>query len=206
MNGRPIFHITHVDNLQGIIDEQCLWCDAQRIRKGLITTNIGHLHIKERRLRRCVDVAAGGVLGDYVPFNFCSRSIMLYVIHAGAVEGYTDGQDPIIHLMSRVGDAVATGRPWAFTDRHAELGYAEYFQALEDEGKVDWNVMRRRYWADSDETKEKRQAEFLVHDYLPWTAIRTIGVKNVETKRRVEAVLRDADHCPDVLLKRSWYY
>jgi hypothetical protein len=79
----PLFHITHVDNLSGILREGGLWCDAERIARHLASTNIGHLHIKNRRLSRPVTTRAGGRLGDYVPFNFCPRSVMLYAVHRG---------------------------------------------------------------------------------------------------------------------------
>ncbi len=42
-------------------------------------TRIGHEHIIQRRLSRKVAVAAKGFLGDYVPFNFCSRSVMAMI-------------------------------------------------------------------------------------------------------------------------------
>ncbi len=73
----PIYHITHVDNLVSILQHGCLWSDAQRIKKRIVNTNIGHSHIKQRRLTRPVPVAVKGFLGEYVPFNFCNRSVML---------------------------------------------------------------------------------------------------------------------------------
>jgi hypothetical protein len=87
-----IYHITHVTNLVGILRDGCLWSDSQRIARSLQTTNIGYTHIKQRRLRRPVPVAALGVLGDYVPFNFCYRSVMLYALRGGH-EDYAGGQD-----------------------------------------------------------------------------------------------------------------
>jgi hypothetical protein len=59
-----IFHITHLANLPSIIAHGCIWSDAQRIARGLVTTNIGYSHIKQRRLNRPVPVGAGGKLGD----------------------------------------------------------------------------------------------------------------------------------------------
>jgi ssDNA thymidine ADP-ribosyltransferase DarT-like protein len=63
-----------------MIREGRLWCDVQRISRNLVNTNIGYSHIKERRMRHPVTVAAGGTLGNHVPFNFCQRSVMLYVV------------------------------------------------------------------------------------------------------------------------------
>lgn len=111
----PIYHITHVDNLSGIVREGGLWCDSQRVARKLGSTNIGHAHIKGRRLTRQVDTTAGGMLGDYVPFNFCPRSVMLFAVHKGHKD-YTGGQENVVHLISSVRRAVALQRQWAFTD------------------------------------------------------------------------------------------
>ena len=94
MTNRAIYHITHANNLEHIVREGRLWCDAQRIARGLTNTNIGYSHIKARRMRHPVTVAAGGTLGDYVPFNFCPRSVMLYVVAQGH-ENYREGQQAI---------------------------------------------------------------------------------------------------------------
>jgi hypothetical protein len=201
-----IYHITHVDNLAGMIGERRLWCDAKRIQIGLASTNIGYSHIKARRMRRPVTVAAGGTLGDYVPFNFCSRSVMLYVVSRGHAD-YAGDQRSIVHLVSSVERIVETGRPCFFTDRHADLGYA---RQLQDVGRlvvdVDWGVMPVRQWGGDSELKEKRQAEFLVHEWCPWTAIREIGVMDEQAFKQVTRILAAAEHTPDLLLRRDWYY
>ena len=206
MNERPIYHITHLRNLPSILEAGRLWSDAQRVAQSLGTVNIGHTHIKERRRRRPVATSTGGMLGDYVPFNFCNRSVMLYVIHAGSVEGYDEGQGPVVHLKSSVGHAIASGRPWAFTDRHAELAYAKYFESIEDEGEVDWKVMPLTFWAGSDETKERRNAEFLLHDWCPFEMFEEIGVMTAEIAKEVKAMLKNSGFSPRVSVQRSWYY
>jgi hypothetical protein len=206
MNDRPIYHITHMQNLPSILAAGRLWSDAQRVELSLDTVNIGYSHIKERRRRRRAATATGGMLGDYVPFNFCKRSVMLYVIHRDSVDGYDGGQEPVVHLVSSVGRAIQSGRPWAFTDRHAELAYAKYFESIADEGEVDWSVMTFRYWAESDETKEKRQAEFLLHDWCPFDVFQEIGVMSQEVADQVTAMLQNTGFSPRVTVQRSWYY
>jgi hypothetical protein len=106
----PIFHITHVENLASIAAHGCLWSDSQRIARNLRTRNIGYSHIKQRRLNRLVAASAGGMLGDYVPFNFCPRSVMLYVVSRGHTD-YEGGQDEIVHLTSTVKTAMMFGHP-----------------------------------------------------------------------------------------------
>lgn len=199
----PIYHITHVSNLPGILRDGCLWSDSERIGRHVTSTNIGHKHIKDRRLRRDVPVAAKGKLGDYVPFYFCNRSVMLYAIHRGH-QDYAGGQNEIVHLVSSVATAVVLQRPWAFTDRHAELGYADYFDDLAKLSEVDWKVMPLDYWANDTETKERRQAEFLVHQSFPWSAIERIGVRDNTVAATVQTLLGGKP--PPVEIRPAWYY
>lgn len=133
---------------------------------------------------------------------------MLYVIHVGAVDGYEGGQDGVLHLVSSIASATGCGKPWTFTDRHADLGYARYFDSLTNLKEVDWDVMPRRQWggAGNDEIKEKRQAEFLVHGFFPWKSVLQIGVKTPEIADQVKSLVRYFDHRPDVLIEPSWYY
>ena len=205
MNDPAIYHITHVDNLPRIVADERLWSDAQRIARGLASTNIGYNHIKGRRMKRPVLVAAGGTLGQYVPFNFCSRSVMLYVVSQGH-QDYSGGQSPIIQLVSSIQTAIATGRPWFFTDRHADLGYAQQFASLDALEKIDWQVMPSRQWGGNTETKEKRQAEFLLHEWCPWTAITGIAVISDTIAEQIQKILMGSDHRPQVTVRRDWYY
>lgn len=197
-----IYHITHVDNLPSILREGGLWCDTERLARSLASTNIGHLHIKRRRLTRPVTTPAGGVLGDYVPFNFCPRSVMLFAVHRGHHD-YLGGQESVVHLVSSVSRATSLGRPWAFTDRHAELAHALHFDDLIRLPEVSWDVMGLQYWS---EVKEERQAEFLVQRFFPWAAVAEIGVMTPRVAEAVVQALRGADHWPPVTTRREWYY
>ena len=131
----PIFHITHCRNLERIVESGCLWCDQQAAIRGANPVGIAHSHIKERRARRIVPLAAGGKLADYVPFYFAPRSPMLFAIYKGNVQEYTEGQDEIIYLVSTFEIAASLGVPWCFTDGHAEIAYSEYFDNVESLGK-----------------------------------------------------------------------
>lgn len=197
-----IFHVTHVENLRGIVLEGGLWCDRERLARGLVSTNIGLAHIKQRRLTRPVATKAGGMLGDYVPFNFCPRSVMLFAVSRGHRD-YAGGQENVVHLVSTVHRAVALGRPWAFTDRHAELAHALHYDDLAKLSEVPWHVMDKAYWMD---VKEERQAEFLVHEFFAWSAVAAIGAMTPAVVARAQAALAAASHKPSVELHRRWYY
>ncbi len=193
-----IFHITHLANLASIRGHGCLWSDSQRIARNLGNANIGYTHLKQRRLVR--DVPSGGKLGDYVPFYFCSRSVMLYVVHRGH-DNYTGGQEDIVHLVSRVRTATGLGKPWTFTDKHAELAYANYFTSLDDLIQIDWSVMPLTYWRN---VVARRQAEFLVRDSFPWSAFGYVGVKSPAVAAKVQTIV--GDDGPQILVRPKWYY
>jgi hypothetical protein len=197
-----IFHITHVENLAGILREGGLWSDAQRIARKLVTANIGYTHIKNRRLSRPVPTTGGGMLGEYVPFNFCERSVMLLAVHGGHKD-YSGGQEGIVHLVSCVSRAIAVGRPWAFTDRHAELAHALYYEDLRRLTEVRWDVMPLKWWS---AVKEERQAEFLVRDFFPWACVTEIVCATDATAQRAAQLLVGAGYQPPVVVRPGWYY
>lgn len=205
MKNRPIYHITHIGNLPSILSARRIWSDAQCRDRGCTVHDVGYNHIKARRMRRPVSIYPGQTLGQFVPFNFCPRSVMLFVLHKGH-EGYKGGQGEILHFASTVGKAIECGRRWAFTDRHADLRYAKYFNDLGSESEVDWQVMPLQYWSSEDETKQRRQAEFLVYDWFPWEGITEIGVIDTIIQRRVENLLADSEHKPAVCVRPGWYY
>jgi hypothetical protein len=205
MRARPIYHITHIGNLPGILAAGKVWSDARCRDLGCTAHDVGYSHIKARRMRRDVSIYSGKTLGQFVPFNFCPRSVMLYVLHKGH-ESYHGGQGEMLHLMSTVGRAIDCGHAYAFTDRHADLGYAEYFNDVADEDHVEWEVMPLHYWSNDNETKERRQAEFLVYDWFPLDAIEEIGVIDAAMVQRVQALLTNFEHRPAVRARPDWYY
>ena len=135
---------------------------------------------------------------------------MLYTINRGNVQGYTEGQKPVVHLVTSVEAATALDRAWVFTDGHAEMFLSEFFDDLARlRDGVDWTVMRSRYWhdtADDGDRKRRRQAEFLVREFFPWDAIEQIGVINRDIGREVEAALLRAGHRPAIVIQPDWYY
>jgi hypothetical protein len=199
-----IFHITHLANLPKIIASGALWSDARVRTASAAPANVGLNNIKDRRLRTPVRVGARGMVGDYVPFYFCPRSVMLFLIHKGH-ENYSGGQNPIVHLVSDVNTAVALGQPWAFTDRNAATAYAQHFDSLLDLDKIDWTAMPKKVWNDPV-VKEPRQSEFLVHDSFDWNAVHEIAVIDSVQQKYCLAALEAARHKPDVTVHREWYY
>jgi hypothetical protein len=200
-----IYHITHLRNLRGIIVDGGLHCD--RRAQNVKAVSIGHRHIKERRLKRAVPAGPGGAVGDYVPFYFAPRSPMLFAISRGAVEGYTEGQKPVIYLRSTVEAVQDAGLNWIFTEGHADMSFTDFFDDLKDLDKIDWPLMQARYWHDTNEDpdrKRRRQAEFLVHEFFPWELVAYIGVFDHSIAENVGEIMKGGS--PELGVQRGWYY
>ena len=206
-----IYHITHVDNLPRIIKAGGLWSDAEMGSRGGPAATIGMSTIKQRRLTLPVRCHPGDIVGQYVPFYFCPRSVMLYLLHRGnhPEVSYRGGQDPILHLGADLREVVAwaegQGIRWAFTLSNAGANYTEFRSGLGQLGEVDWDAVANGDFRDSS-VKEGKQAEFLMHGFFPWDLVRCIGVSHTAMQTKVMGALATAAHCPAVQVRREWYF
>lgn len=206
-----IYHITHVDNLVSIIDECGLVSDATMTARGGPVAAIGMSRIKKRRLTLPVRCHEGDHVDDYVPFYFCPRSIMLYVIHcANKPElSYRGGQGPIIHLEADLQEVVAwadtENRRWAFSLSNVGAYYTEFRSELSALDELDWEAIRNNDFR-SREVKEAKQAEFLVHPTFPWELVSRIGVRTAGVGEKAAEALQTGQHRPGVEIRPDWYY
>lgn len=209
---RPkIYHIAHVDRLPSIIGDGALWCDRRIVARAGGGTTIGMGTIKQRRLTLPVHPHPRTYVGDYVPFYFCPRSIMLYVIHcANNPElAYQGGQQPIVHLEADLHRVVAwagaEGRRWAFSLSNAGATYTQFRASVAELSEVNWDAVAARDFRPAD-IKEGKQAEFLVHDTFPWHLVDRIGVYGQSIGQQVHIAMQGAAHRPMVEIRRDWYY
>jgi len=176
-------------------------------RRG--TTGIGNSEIKSDRLRLPVSCHPGTTVGQYVPFYFCPRSVMLYVIsrrnHPNVA--YRDGQGPIVHLMANLHEVVvwanANQRLWAFTAINAANRAADFFSDLGRLSEIDWPAVSASQWVSC---RDQKMAEFLVHGGFPWELVRGIGVHSEAVGTRAARAIAEASHRPLVKVKPDWYY
>ena len=204
-----IYHITHKDNLEGIISRGGLVAQSVMDTDPIAYCNIAHTTIQDRRAQTPVSCGPGGFLHDYVPFYFAPRSPMLYAIDRGNVEDCTADQSDIVNLLSSAQGVADSGLEFVFTDGHGIMELSDFYDDLEDLDKIDWDVMNARYWADTDDDpdrKRRRQAEFLVYKMVPWDRIEMIAVMNNETKAQVEGIISSSPPRHPIKVKPDWYY
>jgi hypothetical protein len=214
---RPkIYHIVHLDRLVSIIEDDCLWSDAKMIARQNAGTTIGMVKIKKRRLANKLACHPDLAVGDCVPFYFCPRSVMLYMISAGnhAELTYRDGQSPIVHLEADLYAAVkwaeSNKRCWAFTLSNAGSYIFEARNALDKLVDLDWDAVTTDKWSvyygAPPETRERKQSEFLVEERFPWALVERIGVIGNAQAAQVTTAIANSKHRPAVEVRRDWYY
>ena len=208
-NDPKIYHIVHVDRLGSIVAKGLL-SDSEVIRRALPGTTIGMNAIKQRRLKELTLASHPSLyVGECVPFYFCPRSIMLYLISQGKHQdlAYRGGQDPIIHLESDLKQTVqwAQGQDlrWAFTLGNAGSRYFEDRCDLNQLDEIDWTAVEARSWSNC---KEGKQAEFLIERQFPWELVSRIGVLTRGIHDEVAKVQQGMMHKPVVQIRPEWYY
>lgn len=218
MNAAPvpsqpkIYHIAHVDRLPSIVADGFLWCEAEVIKRAPGGTVIGMNSIKQRRLNELrLSSHPHPVLhvGGCVPFYFCPRSVMLYVIHQGNHPelAYRGGQGPILHFEADLRDVVAWANEqpvrWAFTLSNAGSSFFEDRNDLAHLHEIDWAAVQARNW---QSCKEGKQAEFLLEHRFPWQLIERIGVQSKNVYSQVVNALPAHVYRPKVEIRSDWYY
>jgi hypothetical protein len=208
-----IYHIIHIDRLSSIIADGCLWSDAEIHRRNSSGTTIGMSKIKKRRLCELTLTCHPHLhVGDCVPFYFCPRSVMLYLIAQGNHPEltYYGGQKPIIHLEADLHTAVAwaneNNRCWAFTLSNAGSKYFEDRSDLKQLNEINWNAVHANDWREPA-IKEGKQAEFLLECSFPWQLIERIGVYSQKMYQQiVNAMPLQYRKRPRIEICEEWYY
>jgi hypothetical protein len=207
-----IYHITHVKNLTEIVTEGCLVSDAAMMQRGGPKQTIGMSGIKRRRVEALeVSCHPGTKVGDYVPFYFCPRSVMLYVLHCANHPDltYRGGQEPVVHLEADLYTVVrrlrAEGLRWAFSLSNAGAYYTEFRAQLDELNELDWSAIAAADFR-AAEVKERKQAEFLVHKHFSFDLIERIGVRSAAVGRQVADALVGATHRPPIEVRSEWYF
>ncbi len=206
-----LYHITHIDNLPSIVSDGDLMSDATMISRGGPSVIIGMSEIKKRRLALPVPCHHGTRVGDYVPFFFCPRSVMLYLIYRGNHPdlAFRGGQGEIVHLEANLHSVVAwansVNRPWAFSLSNAGAYYTEFDCSVSGLDRLDWAAIANPDFQAPD-VKEAKQAEFLVHTSFPWPLVTRIGSYSREVQAAARKAIESASHKPALALMRDWYY
>lgn len=203
-----LYRIIHVENLEFILDEQELRC-PNHTESDPNYIGIGDTTLIQSRGSKIIQLTPGGSFRDYISFYFGSRSPMLYEIKNGYNNVIQRNQEEIIYLVTKIDSIVEHSCNYVFFDGHGYHNFSGCYKELSDLDQVDWEIVKAKYWEnreDDMDRKRRKQAEFLVHQSVPWSAIQGICVFNDTAKENVQNLLNSRNISCTVITKPEYYY
>jgi hypothetical protein len=202
-----IFRITHIANVPWIL-RNGLHCKASGVQDPKFV-RIGNLELIAKRTARTIPIPPGGSLSDYIPFYFTPFSMMMYNIKTGygGIQQFPNSE--IVIMASSLRGLADKGITAVFSDRHAYLHTAQFFQSLDDLDKIDWELLRRRDFkrdVDDPEKTDRYQAEALVHRHLPVEHLAGIVCHGENERRTLEAQREEVDVGLKIVARPGWYF
>jgi hypothetical protein len=188
------YRIYHIENLNRIL--QVGLCSKNHPLSTSDFVPIGNPQIINTRSSTKVRINGYGNIGDYIPFYFTPRSIMLYNI----VTGYWAPLVPkisksdIIVIRCEINQLIKVNR-FFFTNGQANDALTRHYNDLSKLNKIDWANIQNSNFSKSDDDFDRArryQAEFLVYYHVPVEAIESIIVYNEGTAKFVKDELSQA--------------
>jgi hypothetical protein len=202
-----IFRITHRDNVPWILANG-LHCANSAVRDPNFV-EIGNPDLISKRRTWPVPIAPGGTLGDYVPFYFTPWSPMMYNIKTGYNGISRRSNSEIVILISSLHQLSRQGTPFLFTDRHARLKAANFYDDLARLDAIGWaNLQARDFRKDPDDPDKfhKYEAEALVYQHLPIDGLLGFGCYDTTTAQSVEQQVCASGCGIRVHTNQRWYF
>lgn len=184
---RLIYHFTHIDNIPRIL------------RKGIRAKNDPHFPahnhisiaeqaIQDRRATMAVTCGPRGLVHDYVPLYFGSRSLMLLAV----VNKKNVDQCDIAYFEFPI--AMLDRADVVFTDASANTADPPNFYCDPRElTRLNWAEIDSLKWScATEQLRHQRMAEALVYGRLDVMAAQRVVVWNQYAKRKLEEMVRAA--------------
>lgn len=202
-----IWRIVHRNNIPWLLDNG-LHCGNSAVQSPN-WEHIGNQELIDKRATHSVSVGMGGYLNDYVPFYFTPFSPMMKNIHSGYGGAKQRPNDEIVILVSSLHKIKTMGLQHVFTDGHAYYAWSNFYTDLADLDKIDWPILQARDFKrdPNDPAKfERYQAEALIHQYCPATALEGMVCYTENTKTILDAWLQQRGLNMPVYARSGWYF
>lgn len=205
---RYCYRITHIQNLPLIL------------QNGIVTKNhinasdeyihIGNPEIIDVRSTAPVRIDGYGNIGDYVPFYFTPKSIMLYNIITGYWHPLVTKRNRYEILVIRcIIDNLAQLLWWFFTDGQGNDMASKHYNNIAQLDNIDWECIQQSSFsksADDFDKPRRYQAEFLVHDYVPLKCIESLNVYDQNAATFVKNELHQSNINLAVKIKPKYFF
>lgn len=179
------YHFSHLDNLDSIL-KNGLVCTNRKLKLGLGHYNIANKSIQDRRSKMeiiCEDGLSNGVVHDYVPFYFSTRTPMLLsLINQKKVD-----QPEIIFFGVKT--EMIKSENFIFTDASANtIDFPNFYKNFENLDKLNWEVINSKKWSYTPIERHQKMAEVLIKDFS-FIFVDHIVVFNEHYQEKVSKIL-----------------
>lgn len=202
-----IFRITHIGNVPWILSNGIHRKSAEIMDPNFF--QIGNPELISKRATRDVPIPPGGSLSDYIPFYFTPYSMMMYNIVTGYGGIRQFPNENIVILVSSLRSLEGSGVQAVFTDRHAYLRAAQFYDSLDRLSEIDWEILQQRDFRrdpDDPEKTDRYQAEALIHKHLPVELLAGIVCHGKNEKRTLSRQQEELGMQLEIVAQPSWYF
>ena len=134
---------------------------------------------------------------------------MLYSLHKKNEEGSLYEAERIVYIVTQIQNVVDAKRSFVFTNMHALIKFACFDNKLDHlQQNLDVEILEAEYFTGNKGELKKsdyRQAEFLVYQYLPLTAVQHIRVHNQDIHNELSGYLPERLK-NRIKIKSNWYF
>ncbi len=202
------YRITHLDNLPLLLENGIVNKHHPNANKSYI--EIGNPEIIDVRSVSLVKIDGYGMIGDYVPFYFTPKSIMLYNIITGYWHPKVPKRDKSEILVIRcLIERLATLPRSFFTDGQGNDMTSEHYNDLDKLDAIDWQCIQNSNFTKSDgdfDRPRRYQAEFLVHREVPLNSIESLNVVNQQAADFVNKILNENNINMAVNIRPQYFF
>lgn len=134
---------------------------------------------------------------------------MLYNIRTGWGGIRRCSNDEIVIMVASLRDLDQEGAQFVFTDRHAYLTTARFFNSLSNLSQIDWAILQARDFKrdENDLGKiERYQAEALIHSTVPVESLRGIVCYSDGALELVSAACAEQQPDLKIIKNPGWYF
>ena len=156
-----------------------------------------------------IPIAPFGTISDYVTFYFTPHSPMLLKITTGHGGIEHVPANDIVVMVSSLHVLKEQRVPFLFTDSHAYMRDARFFNDLASLTSVDWALLRSRNFAHSAEDPGRMQryeAEALAHRHVPLSALIGMACRSERECGTIQEQVSQRNLDLKVAARPGWYF
>ena len=168
-NIKSLYYISHINNLSSII-EKGFFCRNLLLSNGIETTDISNERVQSRRMQH----------HQYVNFYIADNTPMLYVV-------IREHQDRIV--LIEVDSLMVMVKRIRITDGNAASSTTTFYDDKECLCDLDWNIIKARRGAFTNEHKRIRAAEVLIENHVEPCCIKCVHVQSATVKEEARRLI-----------------